>query len=75
MKRQSLGICVLATAALLSTSCSKDPEYTGEERACISRHYTNYDSTKIDQCVAICKVCMKGSTITCNTSCRLRGAS
>jgi hypothetical protein len=33
------------------------------------------EAKKIDQCVDVCKACMKGNTVTCNTSCRLRGAS
>ena len=72
---QSIGICVVATAALLFASCSKEAEYTDEQRVCIAQRYTTYDSRKIDQCVAVCKACMKGNTVTCNTSCKLNGAS
>jgi hypothetical protein len=69
------GISFVATLALLSASCSKERQYTEEERSCIAQQYFVYDATKIDQCVHVCKACMKGNTITCNTSCRLRGAS
>ena len=72
---QSLGISVVATVALLFASCSKEAEYTDEQRACIAQRYTTYDSKKIDQCVAVCKACMSGNSVTCNTSCKLRGAS
>ena len=69
------GISFAATLALLSASCSKEREYTDEERSCIAQQYRDYDARKIDQCVHVCKACMKGNTITCSTSCRLRGAS
>ena len=69
------GISIVATLALLSASCSKERQYTEEERSCIAQQYRDYDARKIDQCVQVCKACMKGNTITCNTSCRLRGAS
>src|SRR5579863_737711 len=61
--------------AIVLAGCSKEIEYTSEQRACIAQHYTNYDESKIDQCVGVCKACMKGNSVTCNTSCRLRGAS
>ena len=72
---QAPGIVLAAALALLAASCSKEREYTDEERACIAQHHRDYDATKIDQCVQVCKTCLKGNTITCNTSCRLRGAS
>jgi hypothetical protein len=62
-------------AAASAAACSKELEYTDQQRACIARRYTSYDRKRIDQCVEICKACMNGNTITCNTSCRLRGAS
>ena len=61
--------------AIVLAGCSKEIEYTSEQRACIAQHYTNYDASKIGQCVEVCKACMKGNSVTCNTSCRLRGAS
>jgi hypothetical protein len=42
---------------------------------CIAQHYAAYDAKQLSQCVDVCKVCMRGNTVTCNTSCRLRGAS
>ena len=72
---QSLGISVVATVALLFASCSKEAEYTDQQRACIAQRYPTYDSKKIDQCVAVCKGCMNGNSVTCNTSCKLKGAS
>jgi hypothetical protein len=65
----------LIAAALAIASCSKEPEYTGEQRACIAQHYGKYDSKDMNQCVAVCKDCMNGTSTTCTTSCKLRGAS
>ena len=67
-------VCWVALAACLA-ACSQEVEYTSEQRACIAQHYTNYDASKLSQCVDVCRACMKGSAVTCNTSCKLRGAS
>jgi hypothetical protein len=72
---RSRSLCVLLLAAAGIAACSKEPEYTGQQRACIVQRHFNYDRRRIDECVDICKACMNGNTITCNTSCRLRGAS
>jgi hypothetical protein len=57
------------------SACSREIDTTPEQRVCIAGRYATYDAKKIDQCVDVCKACMKGNTVTCNTSCRLRGAS
>ncbi len=67
-------LSVMLFAAGLS-ACSQEIETTPEQRVCIAGRYASYDAKKIDQCVDVCKACMKGNTVTCNTSCRLRGAS
>lgn len=66
---------VVIAAAIVVASCSKEPEYTDTQRACIAQHYGKYDPTNLNQCVDICKACMKGTTTTCTTSCKLKGAS
>jgi hypothetical protein len=67
-------LCLAALAGGLA-ACSQEAEYTTEQRACIAQHYTNYDASKLNQCVDVCRACMKGSPVTCNTSCKLKGAS
>ena len=57
------------------SACSQEPDYTPEQRICIAQHYSAYDWHQISQCVDVCRLCMKGNAVTCNTSCRLRGAS
>jgi hypothetical protein len=72
--RMRLLLCVMGLAAGLA-ACSREPDYTPEQRSCIAQHYANYDARQLNQCVDICRLCMKGNVLTCNTSCRLRGAS
>jgi hypothetical protein len=50
-------------------------EYSDEQRACIAQRHKEFDARKLNQCVDVCKACMKGNTATCNTSCWLKGAS
>jgi hypothetical protein len=64
-----------AALALGLAACSQEIEYNDQQRACIAQRYTNYDARKLSQCVDVCRACMRGTTITCNTSCKLRGAS
>jgi hypothetical protein len=72
---RSRSLCVLVLAAASMAACSKEPKYTEQQRSCIAQRYSSYDRKRIDQCVDVCKACMNGNTITCNTSCRLNGAS
>jgi len=73
-RRGGLLVCLLTLAAGLA-ACSQEIETTPEQQACIGRKYSSYDAKKLNQCVDVCRACMKGNTVTCNTSCRLRGAS
>jgi hypothetical protein len=73
-RRAGLPVCLLTFAVGLA-SCSQAVETTPEQQACIGRKYSSYDAKKLNQCVDVCRVCMKGNTVTCNTSCRLRGAT
>jgi len=67
-------VCLTVLAIGLA-ACSQEVEYTPEQRVCIAQHYASYDAKQISQCVDVCRACMRGNTVTCNTSCRLRGAS
>ena len=66
---------VLAAAALGLASCWEEAPHTEQQRACIAQRYSDYDARQLSQCVDVCKACMKGNNVTCNTSCRLKGAS
>ena len=73
MPLRSLIVFVAAATGL--ASCSQEVEYTDQQRACITQRYKNFDARKLSQCVDVCKACMNGNTVTCNTSCKLKGAS
>ena len=66
---------VLVAMAIGLASCSQEVEYTDQQRACISQRYKEFDARKLSQCVDVCKACMNGNNVTCNTSCKLKGAS
>ena len=72
---QLRSLVLLTALAAGVASCSQEVEYTDQQRSCIAQRYTNYDARQLNQCVDVCKACMRGNTVTCNTSCRLRGAS
>jgi hypothetical protein len=65
----------LIVLALGLASCSQEVEYNEQQRACIVQRYPSYDVRQLNQCVDVCKACMKGNNVTCNTSCKLKGAS
>jgi hypothetical protein len=69
------GLAGLLLLAAGLSACSQEIDYTPEQRSCIAQHYSAYDAKQINQCVDVCRVCMKGNVVTCNTSCRLRVAS
>jgi hypothetical protein len=66
----------LAALAIGLASCSEEqPTFTEKEHACIAQRSKNYDPKQLAQCVDVCKYCLNGTVATCNTSCKLRGAS
>ncbi len=69
-----LALSLLVLLAMFLAGCSKEPEYTDQERVCIAKLYSSYDAKQMNQCVNVCKSCMGGSTVTCTTSCDLNGA-
>ena len=73
MRLRSLGVLLAAATGL--TSCSREIEYTDQQRVCVSQRYKDYDARKLSQCVDVCNACMNGNNVTCNTSCKLKGAS
>jgi hypothetical protein len=68
-------LIVFVAVATGLASCSQEVEYTDQQRACITQRYNNFDARKLSQCVDVCKACMNGNNVTCNTSCKLKGAS
>lgn len=75
--RPRLTIAAVAALAVLTVAggCAKEEELTAEQKVCVAGLYPTYDPKLTEACVKVCKTCKKGNTVTCNTSCRLRGAT
>ena len=66
---------VLLAVVVSLGGCSRENEFTDKQRACIAQRYKDYDARQLNQCLDVCKTCMDGTTVTCNTSCKLKGAT
>jgi hypothetical protein len=55
-------------------ACNETEQPTEAQQRCIASQYSAYNPKQLDQCVNVCKACMKGVTTTCTTSCKLKGA-
>jgi hypothetical protein len=66
---------VLIAAALMMISCSPEQDVTGSiHNKCATDLYSNFNPKSMDQCMAVCGKCDRGTTTTCSTSCMLKGA-
>jgi hypothetical protein len=66
---------VLIATALAMISCSPDAEVTGSvHNKCATELFASYDAKALDQCMAVCIKCDRGTRATCSTSCTLKGA-
>ena len=62
---------------LMTAACNPEQDVTGSTAtaaACPMRSYSSYNPRDMNQCVAACKACDHGNTVTCTTSCTLKGA-
>ncbi|PSO14478.1 hypothetical protein [Bradyrhizobium sp. MOS003] len=57
--------------ALMTAACGQEQDITGS--TCPLRNYS-YNPRDMNQCVSACKSCDRGTTVTCTTSCTLKGA-
>jgi len=60
--------------ALAMAACNQEQDITGSTPVCEMRNYSSYNPRDMNQCVAACKACDRGTTVTCSTSCSLKGA-
>jgi hypothetical protein len=69
---RALAVIILA---LMTAACEPEQDITGSTAtACLARNYSSYNPRDINQCVSACKACDRGTTVTCTTSCTLKGA-
>lgn len=59
--------------ALMTAACNQEQDVTGSTPVCQMRNYS-YNPRDMNQCVAACKSCDHGNTVTCTTACTLHGA-
>jgi len=60
--------------ALMTAACDQEQDITGSTTpVCPLRAYS-YNPRDMNQCVSACKTCDHGTTVTCTTSCTLKGA-
>lgn len=70
----TLAIVAMAVVSVVASSCSQEEaKQTDQQRICISRLYAKYNLKDLDQCMNVCKSCLGGNTVTCSTSCKLKG--
>ena len=55
-------------------SCSQSDDVTGSTDGCATTIFPSYNPKSMEQCVEACKKCQNGVTVTCTTSCTLKGA-
>jgi hypothetical protein len=72
---QMPSLIILVAIAICVASCSQEVEYSDRQCACIAQRYKKFDARNLSQCVDVCEACMTGTTATCTTSCKLKGAS
>ena len=69
-------VSLLAASVIVLAACSQEePSYTQDQRACIAQRFPGYNARQLNQCIEVCRACFNGTPTTCNTSCKLKGAS
>ena len=74
MRRLALAIASMVSMALMVSACNEADTPPGLNDACARKVFPSFNPKIFDQCVAVCKECEKGVTVTCTTACKLRGA-
>jgi hypothetical protein len=68
-------ILALTMAAAVTAGCQQEPEVTGStSNKCVAELFSAYNPKDLNQCLAVCSRCDRGTMVTCSTSCKLRGA-
>ena len=66
---------VVILALMLMAGCQQEAEVTGStSSACAINLFPSYNPKDLNQCLAVCGKCDRGTAVTCSTSCKLRGA-
>lgn len=62
-------------ALMIMAGCQQETDVTGStSNSCAINLFPGYNPKDLNQCTAVCSKCGRGTTVTCSTSCKLRGA-
>ena len=67
-------VIVVFVSLMLLAGCHDEPVVTGTTSQCAAALFPSYNPKNLNQCVAVCTKCERGTMTTCSTSCRLKGA-
>jgi hypothetical protein len=59
---------------LILAACNPEPETTGSIGSCAAELYSTFRPKALDECVAVCRHCERGTISTCSTTCTMNGA-
>lgn len=65
---------LVVVVALGLAACEPETEMTSSIKQCTASLTGTEAPHTLDQCVATCKICERGNTLTCTTACKLKGA-
>lgn len=65
---------VLLLMAVALAACSQESDTTGSTNACAAKLFSPFNPKIMEQCVAACVKCDRGTVTTCSTSCTMKGA-
>ncbi len=66
---------VAILALMMMAGCQQETDVTGSTtNSCAINLFPSYNPKSLDQCLAVCSKCGRGTAVTCSTSCKLRGA-
>lgn len=60
--------------ALMTAACDQERDITGSTTSSCPMRNHSYNPRDMNQCVNACRSCDRGTTVTCTTSCTLKGA-
>lgn len=68
-------VIIVMLALLITAGCQQETEVTGSTtNKCVAELFPSYNPKSLNQCLAVCSKCDRGTMTTCSTSCKLRGA-
>lgn len=69
-----LAAVLMIGLAFALAGCESETETSDAIKQCTTGATGSPRPRDFDQCVRTCKICENGNTVTCSTSCRLKGA-